>query len=267
MNIGIVGVGIVGGACKFGFEKLGHCVKVHDIKLDTAIEDVLDTEIVFICVPTPSDPSGSCDISIVRSVVCLLAEKEYDGIIAIKSTVVPGTTEALIKETNKEICFVPEFLRERCSITDFTENHDVCIVGTPSTAVFEKVKKAHGKFPDKFIHLTSSEAEFTKYFNNVFNATLIVFANSFYEVCKNNNVNYTNIKNAIVNRKHISDNYLDCNENFCGFGGMCLPKDTMALANLCKDINVDFFENLLKENSKYKITVYDGMRLGQGGSE
>ncbi len=53
MKIGIVGVGVVGGACKFGFELLGHNVSVHDIALDTTLDDVLDTSVVYICVPTP----------------------------------------------------------------------------------------------------------------------------------------------------------------------------------------------------------------------
>lgn len=53
MKIGIVGLGIVGSAVKHGFEKLGHKVSWHDIKDNTKIEDVLDTEIVYLCVPTP----------------------------------------------------------------------------------------------------------------------------------------------------------------------------------------------------------------------
>ena len=261
MKIGIVGIGIVGGACRFGFEKLGHHVKVHDIKLDTRIDDVLNTEVVFVCVPTPTGPHGACDTSIVGDVATSLVAKGYGGIIAIKSTIVPGTVDTLIKETGKkEICFVPEFLRERCSITDFTENHDVCIIGAHDEGVFDKIREAHGKYPDKFVHLTPSEAEFSKYFNNVLNATLVVFANSFYEVCKNHDVNYTNIKNAIVNRKHISDNYLECNENFRGFGGACLPKDVLALSRLCEGTAVKFFEKILEENSKYETTVFEGMR-------
>lgn len=261
LNIGIIGVGIVGSACKFGFELLGHSVSVHDIKLNSNIEDVLQTDIVYICVPTPSKEDGFCDTSIVESVIIELKNKNYSGIIAIKSTVEPGTTKKL-KELYKieKICFVPEFLRERCAITDFTENHDVCIVGTDSDEVFEAVKKCHGNFPKTFVKLTEDEAEFTKYFNNIYNATLIIFANSFFEACKLKNINYTNVKNAVVKRNHINSNYLECNENFRGFGGMCLPKDTKAMASLMKDTNVRFFDNLLEENRKYKTTVFKGMR-------
>ena len=132
MRIGVVGIGVVGGACKFGFELLGHHVDVHDIVLNTKLEDVLDTEAVYICVPTPRDQDGSCDVSIVEQVINDLQALNYQGVIAIKSTVVPGTTERLRQETGLNICFVPEFLRERCAITDFTENHDVCTLSTQS---------------------------------------------------------------------------------------------------------------------------------------
>jgi len=91
---------------------------------------------------------------------------------------------------------------------------------------------------------------------------LITFANSFYEVCKASNVDYSNIKDTIVNRENILDKYLDCNENLRGFGGMCLPKDTTAIAALVKQLNLDieFFDMILSENEKYKTTVFNGMR-------
>jgi UDPglucose 6-dehydrogenase len=260
MNIGIVGLGVVGGACKFGFELLGHNVSVHDIILDTTIDNVLDTKAVFICVPTPRDEDDSCDVSIVEYIIDDLKDRGYQGIIAIKSTVVPGTTERLRKETGLNICFVPEFLRERCAITDFTENHDVCIIGCDDDMTYKILKDCHGSFPEKFVRLTPSEAEFCKYFNNVYNAMLIIFANSFFEACKLKGVDYTNVKNAVVNRKHIHSNYLECNANFRGFGGMCLPKDISAMAKLMEKTNVDFFDDLLDENSKYKVTVFKGMR-------
>ena len=260
MNIGVVGVGVVGGACQFGFELLGHNVSVHDIALETTIDDVINSEVVYICVPTPRSSDGSCDTSIVRQVILDLKDRNYGGIVAIKSTIVPGTTEKLTKETGLNICFVPEFLRERCAITDFTENHDVCIIGCSDDKTFDIVKKCHGSLPEKFARLTPNEAEFCKYFNNVYNAMLIIFANSFYEACKLHGVNYTNVKNAVVNRKHIHGNYLECNGNFRGFGGMCLPKDVSAMAKMMENTNVDFFDDLLDENGKYKVTVFKGMR-------
>jgi UDPglucose 6-dehydrogenase len=263
MKIGIVGLGVVGEAIKYGFEKLDHDVLIHDIKYDTSLSDVLNTQVCFLCLPTPSLEDGKCDTSIVRQTVSELSDMQYDGIIAIKSTVVPGTTQKLIEEyKDVKICFVPEFLRERCAPTDFVENHDVCIVGTRSKRVYDLIVEAHGKYPQSFRRLTPTEAELAKYFNNIYNATLITFANSFFEVCKYAGANYTRVKNAVTAREHIQDIYLDCNKNFRGFGGMCLPKDTRAIASLCDDagIDVNFFKTLLDENNKYKITVFKGMR-------
>jgi len=263
MNIGIIGIGIVGSAIKYGFEKLGHTVVCHDIKLTTTIEDVVDTDICYICVPTPSDEDGACDVTIVDEVIADLHALCYKGIAAIKSTVIPGTTDRLQKEyPDLNICFVPEFLRERCAEVDFTEKHDLCIIGTDSEVVYEQVKLSHGKYPKTIKQLSPTEAELAKYFNNIFNATLITFANSFFEVCNYLGADYTSIKDALTNIDHIPDKYLDCNSSFRGFGGMCLPKDTRAMNHFCRSqgLLVSFFDLLIKENSKYKTTVYEGMR-------
>ena len=69
MKIGIVGLGVIGSACKFGFEKLGHEVLEHDIVLNTKLSDILESSIIYICVPTPSKKDGSCDTSIVEKVI------------------------------------------------------------------------------------------------------------------------------------------------------------------------------------------------------
>ena len=68
-SVGVIGIGIVGEAVKYGMEKLGHQVIPHDIRYDTKIEDVLDTDVCFVCVPTPSKDNLQCDTSIVEDVV------------------------------------------------------------------------------------------------------------------------------------------------------------------------------------------------------
>jgi len=263
MKIGIIGLGIVGSAIKYGFAKLGHEVLEHDVRLGTSISAVLPSEIVFICVPSPSAPSGECDTSIVEEVVRDLCDAGYSGVIAVKSTVTPGTTRTLIaRHRNERICFVPEFLRERCAVADFVEKHDLCVIGTEHAEVFAKVRAAHGKLPKQVVQLAPTEAELVKYFNNIYNATLVVFANSMYEVCKAVGADYSAVKDAVVQREHINDIYLDCNESFRGFGGMCLPKDTKAIAHLAAKLGTrtEFFSHLLSENAKFKTTVLPGMR-------
>ena len=263
MDIGVIGVGVVGGAVCEGLRRLDHNVKVHDIKLNTKIQEVLDTEICFVCVPTPSRQDGDCNIDIVESVVDSLNSNNYSGIVALKSTITPGTTNRLAERyPDLELCFVPEFLRERCATEDFIYNHDLCVIGTDNLDTYNKLKDCHGTYPKRFVQLPTLESEFVKYFNNIYNATLVTFANSFYEVCKARGADYSKIKDTIVTREHINDCYLNCNEGLRGFGGPCLPKDTRTIAAMVKglELNVDFFETLLKENAKYKITVFEGMR-------
>ena len=262
IKIGIIGLGIVGSTCKYGFEKLGHEVFCHDIKLKTQINDVLNTDVVFICVPSPSNSDGSCNISIVEEVVIQLKEIKYQGVVAIKSTVKPTTTERLKKETKLKICFVPEFLRERCAISDFTENHDLLAIGTDSEDVFSLIKECHGHYPQKVEKLTETEAETLKYYSNVYNATKIIFANEMFEICQKIGANYFKIKDAFVKRGTTKDMYLDVNENFRGYGGVCLPKDTAALAAFCKELDLDMllFKTIEDENKKFKVTVFEGMR-------
>jgi len=262
MKIGIIGLGVIGSACKYGFEKLGHNVIGHDIRLETKIEDVLDADICYVCVPTPSREDGSCDVSIVEKVVNELNDNNYKGIVAIKSTVKPTTTKTLSDKTNLTLCFVPEFLRERCAISDFTENHDLLAVGTDSKEVFEKIKKCHGHYPKTHSMMSPTEAELLKYYSNVYNATKIIFANEFYEICQTLGVDYSRVKDTFVKRGTTKDMYLDVNENFRGYGGVCLPKDTKALSSFVKELglNLSLFETLDKENNKFKTTVFNGMR-------
>jgi len=262
MKIGIVGLGVVGSAAAYGFEVLGHTVVKHDTKLGTKLSDLLDAEIIYICVPTKQLGDGSCDTSIVENVVDDLMSLAYGGIIAIKSTVTPGTTDRLIaKHNNKNICFQPETLKERSSFHDF-QHQDICVVGTDSVEIFNTIIGQHGRYVLNSMKMTTVEAELFKYCSNNYNTTLIVFANSFYEICKSFGCEWNTVKAALVKRGHVPDMYLDVNDNLRGASGPCLGKDLSALVNVCKEKcpNVKFFESVQTENDKYKETVLPGMR-------
>ena len=160
MNVGIIGYGVVGKACRDGFVLVGHDVTVHDIKLKTSVEDLLITDVLFICVPSPIGNDNSCDTSIVESCIKALKDISYEGAICIKSTVEPGTTVALSKKYEMEISFVPEFLRERCASQDFIENHDLLALGTSNKSHEQLIIEAHGNLPKQVKMLNQSEAEF-----------------------------------------------------------------------------------------------------------
>ena len=263
MKIGIIGLGAVGTANKEGFEFIGHTIVPHDINLDTSIQDVLNTEITFLCVPTPQADNGSCDTSILESVIKELNRYSYKGIIAIRSTVVPGFTQRMIDTyRNLTICFVPEFLRERCAAEDFINNHKLLAIGTHDIWVYRKLVQVHGTLPEHTEHLTPNEAEVLKYYNNVYAALRVTFANVMYEVCDKLDCDYTTIKNAYIKTGKATDMYLDVNPNLRGYGGMCLPKDTQAIASLLKQLNLDFelINSVHTDNEKFKKTVFNGMR-------
>ena len=263
MNIGIVGLGVVGTACKTGFEKVGHTVKCHDIKLYTSIEDVLDTEVCYICVPTPSSNDGSCDISIVEEVVSKLNDLNYDGVLAIKSTVEPGTNKVFrSKYKNLKLYFVPEFLRERCATEDFIYNHNVLVIGADDDYAFKIIKKSHGTLPVHVVKVSPVEAELVKYYSNSYKALRITFANSFYKLCDKLGADYDVVKDSFLLHGVGEGHYLNVNKEFGGVGGTCLPKDTKGLAYLVQKLglNLDIFEMIVKENDKFIVKVPDGMR-------
>ena len=176
MKIGIVGVGVVGGAVRFGMKKIGHSVDWHDIKTpETSIENVLPSDVCFICVPTETNAKGENDTSIVEETLAKLSKGNYRGIAVIKSTVIPGTTDKFSKQfKNLRLAFCPEFLRERYAEVDFVEHMDVCPIGAYNDNDFEMIKQAHGRLPKNVVKLTPKEAEFIKYFSNIFNALRIV---------------------------------------------------------------------------------------------
>jgi len=263
MKIGIIGLGVVGSAINTGFEKLGHEILCHDLKLNSTIKDILPSEIVFLCVPTPQSDDGSCDTNIITGVLKELSANEYKGIVAIKSTVECGFTQKAINEFNNlTLCFVPEFLRERCAVDDFIHNHNLLAVGTHDKFVFEKLVEAHGHYPKEAVRLKPTEAEILKYYNNVFAAYKIIFANIMAEVCDKLDCDYTTVKDAFVKFGRCKDTYLDVNENLKGYGGMCLPKDVKAMTRLLDKLNIDFdtLKSIDKDNSKLKTTVFNGMR-------
>ena len=266
MNIGIVGLGVVGSANKAGFVQLGHTVVVHDIKLNTTIDTVQNTECVFICVPTPSKPNGDCNTDIVESVIKELDSINYKGIIAIRSSTVPGFTQSMLdKYNNRQICFVPEFVRERCAEHDFINEHEMLAVGTKDNYIYDTVVKAHGHYPKHTVQLSPSEAEILKYYLNLYAATRVTFANVFYEICEKLDSDYKRVKDAYILTGRAGDMYLDVSKDLRGYGGMCLPKDTRAIINLLDklELDLDFFKTIDNDNNKFKTTVFNGMR-GEG---
>ena len=240
----------------FFFKNFSIC---YTVKSNTAS----NTEVCFICVPTPSDEKGACDISIVDSVVNDLSVMDYKGIVAIKSTIVPGTVKAFReKYENLRIHFVPEFLRERCATEDFIYNHNILVIGADSDEDFETIRQTHGNLPSHVVKVEPIEAELVKYFSNNYKALRITFANSFYKLCEELGARYDVVKDAFLFHGVGEGHYLNVNKEFGGYGGTCLPKDTKGLAFLVDELGLDLklFKTVVDENNKFVVKVPEGMR-------
>ena len=234
MRIGIIGLGTVGRAIRDGFET-AHEIFIHDKDLGTAISDVTDNaEIAYIAVPTPGiDGSGACDTRIVESV---LDELPAGFSAIIKSTVIPGTTQRLHESyPDLKIACSPEFLRSATSIDDF-KSQDILVVGSHHGDLAETVRRNHeqaGVFSgESFFHVSPTQAELVKYAKNSFFSMKVIFGNQFQEYAESLGEEWGVVKEIITTEQEqrIGPSHLDIlGDREMGFGGDCLPKDTLAL--------------------------------------
>jgi len=198
MKIGIVGQGYVGTAVKEVFSK-HYETNTFDLNGKcncTDIEDLVDkSDIIFVCVPTPMKKDGSCDTSIVESVVDEIDDVDItDKIVAIKSTIPPGTTNRLNKKCkNISVIFNPEFLTEANFIDDFKNQNRIIIGGErPSTTKLRQVYSL--AFPNvKIVKTGSITAEMVKYMTNTFLATKVSFANEMKMICDELKIDYDKV--------------------------------------------------------------------------
>lgn len=206
---------------------------------------------IFVCVPTPMNPDGSCNTSIVENVVLLIdavadnmqRHRLHRPVVCIKSTVPPGTTQKL-NDKCKEIivCFNPEFLREANPIEDF-KNQNRIIVGGPREGT-SILKLMYDKaYPDVPLTKTgSSVAEMVKYTTNVFLAVKVALANELDQICNNlDDVDFDKVVEYATKDKRLGTSHwaVPGPDGKAGFGGSCFPKDLNALMSVAKNLGVE----------------------------
>lgn len=266
MNLGLIGRGMVGDAIYRGLQSLGHTVSFYDPKFsESKLSNIAGTECCFIAVPTLPNEKNECDTRILVSVLDSLSDMSYQGVICIKSTITPGTTQSLIdRYNNTKICFCPEFLKERSAYEDFMYNNPICLVGTVSQTAFTMIKSIHLSISTMFKCVSPIEAELTKYMQNVYNTYRILFANGFYEVCKHNGVEYESVLDSLVCRNELDEKYMKCNELLRGPSGPCLVKDTLAFNQYVNSLNLEIkpnlFQTMVDDMKLYKKTIIAGTR-------
>ena len=245
-SVGIVGKGFVGGAMYENFKEVFN-VFVWDTDINkrlnvTSFEDFVEkSDIIFVCVPTPMKEDGSCDISIVSSVVADIAKIDSRKYVVIKSTVLPGTTEQLAVDFGMTIGFNPEFLTEANAYNDFRRQH-LIIIGADDPGIAAVMAQLYYEFNhkvDNYCHVierTTKEAEMFKYLANCFLATKVIFANEFKKLCDSVNVDYAKIADVAVLDKRLGHTHwrVPGPDGKLGYGGSCFPKDTNALMHFAE---------------------------------
>ena len=213
-------------------------------------EAVLDSDVTFVTVGTPSRPDGSVDLSFIeQSAVEIgkaLKKKEGHHLVVTKSTIVPGTTQNLVKPAVEKhsgrkagegfgLCMSPEFLREGTAIYD-TLKPDRVVIGEhderSGNTLEDLLREFHG--PEvPILRMNLASAEMVKYTNNCMLATKISFINEIANICeKIEGVDITKIANGIGLDHRIGPHFLRAG---AGWGGSCFPKDVKALIAFSRD--------------------------------
>ena len=208
-------------------------------------EAVRRSDLAFVCVGTPSRPSGDHDVSFLGRVAAeigaaLRGRKDYFGLV-IRSTVLPGTTEAVVAPVLAEasgldagrdfgVAHNPEFMREGTAVEDF-RHPPFTVVGTADERLREMLRKLYRRIDAPFLATDLRVAETLKLVSNAFHAVKVVFANEVGTVCKALGVDAREVMDLFVQdtKLNISPKYL--RPGFA-FGGSCLPKDVRALTSL-----------------------------------
>ena len=263
-KIGIVGNGFVGSAVRYGFSPNVGCdaeVKVYDKdpnKSTDKLSDVIESDIIFLSVPTPSNLDGSMNIDIVDRALTDIDEHSTNAVILLRSTVVPGTTKKLQdKYPNLRLVFNPEFLTERSANFDFI-NQDRVILGGD----INDVEVAEDLFKSRFgstlsILKTNYEtAELIKYMTNTFFATKISFLNDMKLIADKSGVIWEDAIDGFIRDGRVGHSHLNVpgHDGKYGFGGSCFPKDIQALINFGKELGVEMsvLEGAWKTNLKVR---------------
>ena len=258
-KIGIIGVGMVGGAlCRY-FEKKGIKPFLYDKGRNLGSkEEVNKADIIFVCVPTPFNEEKGFDLSCVEDACNTVQGKK---IVVLKSTVIPGTTQNLQeKYPQHKFLFNPEFLTELTADQDM-QYPDRQIIGyTPkSYTVTGDVLQILPLAPFERI-IPSTEAEMVKYFGNTWFSTKVVFANQIYALCQKLGINYENVMEAAAADKRIGRTHLEVwHKGYRGYGGKCLPKDIKALIQFANEKGVDLKLHKITEEINNQLMKLQGI--------
>jgi nucleotide sugar dehydrogenase len=244
-KIGIIGLGFVGNAIYRSIEPYsygqGALVILDPVKgHNTSYEELYECEGIFVCVPSPMKADGSCDTSILESV--LLNLKNYKGVIISKVTAPPDVYQRL-NDQYPNLVHAPEFLTAANAVRDYA-NGTFAIIGGRVKAyrdAAEMIIRLSQRNLETVKFCSIGEAALAKYAINSFLATKVIFMNELYNLANKAGLNYDVVSNLIKQDQRIGSSHMMVPgpDGQLGFGGACFPKDTEALVNYAKSVSVD----------------------------
>ena len=247
MNVSIIGLGCVGSAMRMSFEekfKLSDTkILVYDKYKEIGnINDTLNSDFIFLCLPTLFKDGLGYDKSAIYETCDFLRKKNYSGLVILKSTVEPGTSKYLREKYFLDICHNPEFLSEKTAFLDFHNQKHIVIGKTSTSSKYISLYSLYSDLYPKasFSICDSFESEAMKIFCNSFYASKIMIFNEFYNLCSKMNIDYNKtvglmVKNGWINEMHTK---VPGTDGKMAYGGMCFPKDTNALKVLMEKNNI-----------------------------
>lgn len=214
-------------------------------------------DLAIVCVPTEMKEDGSCDISIVKESIEWL---ETD-LILIKSTVPPGTTKTLIKDTKKRIAFSPEFVGESTYYHPYWNKmieEPALIMGVEDKKNAEDILDFFQPIlgPTKTYALTDTKtAELCKYTENIYFAMKVVFANEIKKIADVFGISYYELRELWALDPRVDKMHTSVFKNKQGFSGKCFPKDLRALisASEKKNFNSKFLKAIWNRNLEFVL--------------
>ena len=231
-TVGIVGYGAVGR----GIHQLFPDAVIYDEPLGIGERAAINRcQYAFVAVPTPKAPDGSCDTSIVESVVAWIEAE----IIIIRSTVTVGTTDRLAHTYGKRVIFQPEYGPAETPDHPFNDLRKIrwVILGgerRDTVAAADLYKTTFNA--DIVIQQTDARtAELTKYMENCFLALKVTFCNEFYDIAARLGVDYNELRELWLLDPRIGRSHTFVMPDNRGFGGKCLPKDISGMVTAARE--------------------------------
>jgi UDPglucose 6-dehydrogenase/GDP-mannose 6-dehydrogenase len=243
---------------------------------------VKSADAVLVAVGTP-DHEGRIDLSQIEAAASeigtALRDKSAYTVVAVKSTVVPGTTDgvvlrALERSSGKKagadfgLCMNPEFLREGSAVEDFTKP-DRIVIGAIDARAAEVFGRIYAKFDCPKPVVSLRNAEFCKYASNALLATLISFSNEMAALCEATPgadvevaldcVHLDRRLSPVVDGRRVKPGILSYIRPSSGYGGSCFPKDVAALRAFARDrgVNAELLNAVSAVNDRRTAAVLD----------